>query len=159
MWRRVREWAGSVGYGTRMLTDQHQDHALFTIVITLLNGTKIIVERPKKADRYILAKADVTVPKLDADRLAKMHEQQQLRVMQDVVFEIAKTGVPFDLKGPPLRQGAVTKRVPISEFTENAFHNLMDEMSSAAIVLRQAMVNSIEKHTGMPLALELATGP
>jgi hypothetical protein len=134
----VRTWIDKFG-----LTVQREinPEAHFVFTVTLPNNIKVSVRRPKELDRYIIFQSRLNISSEDQLILKNLSKEQTTRLIAELILEMARLNIEWDVRGEPLNSILLRKLVPItSGLNEDAFADRLHSMGNALILLHQRLI-------------------
>jgi hypothetical protein len=123
--------------------------AHFVLFVTLHNGTQIVISRSKAMDRYITIQSRLEVSQEHQVILDTFSKDQAIQVTNELSLEMArfKIGWLISPVGAPLKSILIVKTVPNTNiFTEDFFVERLDELDSAVILARAAIILALDRH-------------
>jgi len=133
----IRTWLDSFHLSSKKMDDPQ---SLFALVVTLDNGTRMVIARPKLLDRYIVLQSSITISQEDKAIFDGLPLEERAIFAARLSAELSRTGMGFTMD---LAQNNITltRRVPItSNLTEGTFMENFDEMDSAKILVLRTVV-------------------
>lgn len=160
----IRKWADSLGMSVARGSSQifpAQD-IYFALNITMENGTPLMVFRGKEKSGFLQIQCPLTLSPDHLATLQKLTKEEQEAVTQEVLLELAKskvgfqvmtaTGVPMNTPTAPpavLQQTILLmKGVPItSDMNEASFAQSANEIDAAVTLTRAATALALQRYS------------
>ena len=153
---RVREWLDSFKIGSQ----REDDPNAHFVIIAAVNGQRIAVIRPRQNDRYLQLRGGVFVSEEHGAALAKLPKSAAESVTRELVVEMARFKIAFTAIGMPVREINLFRVVPIyAGLTEGEFIKALDEVDSAALLVKASFVQSLERQIRLQSCETVALTP
>jgi hypothetical protein len=125
----------------------YDENAHFTYHVTIPIDTQVSVSRRKKRDYYITISTGVIIgPKDQSIQVAinNLSKEQSEQVRNELILEMAKLNVQWEVSAMPLKDISLFKLVPItSSLTEDVFLAHLLQMGNAALVARASVIRAV----------------
>jgi hypothetical protein len=128
----IRTWLDTF----RLAVQREKDpQSYFTLRVTLPNQIPVTIRRTKELDRYILFETYTDVSRKHYNILEKLSKEQSERLIDELVSEVARLNVQWDVGASPLKRILLIKHVAITTgLTEAVFMDHLLEMGDAVIL-------------------------
>jgi hypothetical protein len=144
---RVRTWVDNFN-----LSEQNEpiESAFFRRLITMPNGNRIIISRPRDLDKYVLLQTVLTPGAGEQVMWKKLTPKQLSKVTSDVKIELARSKINFKI-GDGTFVMILEKRIPIApDLTESVLVQQIDDMDSAATLAQLTTMENLERYGILP---------
>jgi len=125
---KVRQWLDAFHLASQELQNPE---AYFTYVVTLNNGGKVVIQRLKAFEKYLVFTVRVTPDKPAQTLFESLDLRQRDRLKQELVLDLSRARVAMFV-GENLSELGINTRLPITPtLTEAEFIGRLDEMDFA----------------------------
>jgi hypothetical protein len=151
----IQEWERDTGTGIRDITGDNPDD-IFTMQLSLMNGTSIIVRRPKVRSRYLLLDASIGITDPHEKAVFQsLSPDERAEFLRSVVIEMNRSRI--ECSAQPALDGTVRlrKTLLISSVTNDSFLQSTQDMNFAvalaiATMQQEFVKSSSAKRQGAP---------
>jgi hypothetical protein len=141
----IRSWADALGIGIQRQPTTPQTY--FTYLITLRNGTQIVVARPMTDPGRLQFTESIFATPLLKDMMAKLSNEQASTATVELELELARLNIGVQALTQSLHPTAIglIKNARITAtFDKDMFQDYLDEMDTSRVVCETAWTLAIE---------------
>jgi hypothetical protein len=140
----IRAWMDRFSLTVQKEVDQ-SSHFSYRVIIP--QNINVSLKRTKAHDRYITIETGVNISPEDQpiqSIIAKLSEEQSRHVRNELILEMARLNVQWNVSTLPLKDILLLKLVPItSNLTEDVFFTHLIEMGNAVFVARASIIRAV----------------
>ena len=148
----IRKWSDDYSLKQRVFSSRElPPEAIFMIEITMGNGNRVLVERVKDHDTYIVFSTGKMTSQLDLDTIAKLSPEELDQIDTEMNLNLALTYGSAHWIDERFKAFRMEKYVPITSLTEETFMSAMQDVQKAMVVaqntLHLGLVRARQKRT------------
>jgi hypothetical protein len=137
----IHDWLDTLGVSVQRQTDPA---TYFQLMIALQDGDHVLIKRGKDRDRYISFMGRVDLSPEHAQIVAKLTPAQAIHMFDEVMLEMARSGIGFAIIHPSaigqVQAVVVTRSVPLTEgLNADTIVSAIDKIDSGMLLAREAI--------------------
>jgi len=134
----LRDWVDALGLSIKKDTPDASTNVYFEYTVTLHDGIPIDVIRPKDRSHYLALQTAITVSPEHKAVMATWSVDESTRLADELLLELARGKVAYQIVGMPFDSIRIMKSLPISsDLSEDTFAKYLDDIDSQFTLARE----------------------